>query len=53
MKVSAFNKKRVGFDLPVWMVKSLEDEARKRGVTLQSLVKVWVGDKLGQTKKAG
>lgn len=38
--------KRVNVDFPIWMVESLDREARKLGVTRQSLIKLWLADKL-------
>jgi len=38
--------KRVNVDFPSWMVQALDREARKRGVTRQSLIKLWLADKL-------
>ncbi|MBS0276603.1 MAG: CopG family transcriptional regulator [Proteobacteria bacterium] len=38
--------KRVNVDFPNWMVAALDREARKRGVTRQSLIKLWLADKL-------
>ncbi len=46
------NPKRVNVDFPGWMVESLDREARRMGVTRQSLIKLWLADKLGQ-KVAG
>ena len=40
--------KRVNVDFPVWMVESLDREARRVGVTRQSLIKLWLADRLGQ-----
>ena len=40
--------KRVNVDFPAWMVDSLDREARRLGVTRQSLIKLWLADKLGQ-----
>ena len=40
--------KRVNVDFPAWMVESLDREARRLGVTRQSLIKLWLADKLGQ-----
>ena len=37
---------RVGFDLPKWMVAKLDAEARRRGVTRQALIKMWLSDRL-------
>ena len=41
--------KRVNVDFPAWMVDSLDREARRLGVTRQSLIKLWLADKLGQS----
>lgn len=38
--------KRVNVDFPSWMVAALDVEARRRGVTRQSLIKLWLADKL-------
>jgi hypothetical protein len=40
--------KRVNVDFPAWMVESLDREARRLGVTRQSLIKLWLADKLDQ-----
>jgi hypothetical protein len=44
--------KRVNVDFPSWMVASLDREARRMGVTRQSLIKLWLADKLGQPAAA-
>lgn len=38
--------KRVNVDFPVWMVNQLDSEARRLGVTRQSIIKVWLAEKL-------
>jgi len=38
--------KRVNVDFPAWMVDSLDREARRLGVTRQSLIKLWLAEKL-------
>ena len=43
--------RRVNVDFPAWMVESLDREARKRGVTRQSLIKLWLADKLEHLTK--
>jgi hypothetical protein len=45
---SGTDPKRVNVDFPAWMVDSLDREARRMGVTRQSLIKLWLADKLGQ-----
>lgn len=39
-------KKRVNVDFPTWMIDSLDREASKLGVTRQSVIKVWLADRL-------
>jgi hypothetical protein len=43
--------RRVNVDFPNWMVESLDKEARKLGVTRQSLIKLWLADKLEHVLK--
>jgi len=38
--------RRVNLDFPVWMVDSLDREARRIGITRQSLIKLWLADRL-------
>jgi hypothetical protein len=45
--------KRVNVDFPAWMVDSLDREARRLGVTRQSLIKLWLAEKLGRPAAAG
>ena len=40
--------RRVNVDFPPWMVDSLDREARRVGVTRQSLIKMWLADRLAQ-----
>ena len=40
------SQKRVNVDFPVWMVESLDKEAKRIGVTRQSLIKLWLADRL-------
>ena len=39
-------QKRVNVDFPVWMVQSLDREARRLGVPRQSLIKLWISERL-------
>jgi hypothetical protein len=41
-------QRRVNVDFPVWMIESLDREARRLGVTRQSIIKVWIADRLEQ-----
>lgn len=45
--------KRVNVDFPAWMVGSLDREARRMGVTRQSLIKLWLADRLAQPISTG
>jgi hypothetical protein len=38
--------RRVNVDFPDWMVRSLDAQAQKRGVTRQALIKMWLADRL-------
>ena len=38
--------KRINVDFPVWMVASLDREARRLGVTRQSIIKIWLAERL-------
>ena len=37
---------RISVDFPVWMVNSLDKEAHRLGVTRQSIIKMWLAEKL-------
>tara|TARA_B110000908_G_scaffold151652_1_gene186584 strand:- start:5797 stop:6057 length:261 start_codon:yes stop_codon:yes gene_type:complete len=37
---------RVNVDLPSWMINSLDTEAKRIGVTRQSIVKGWLAERL-------
>lgn len=39
-------QKRVNVDFPLWMIHSLDKEARRLGVPRQSIIKVWVAERL-------
>jgi hypothetical protein len=47
------SQKRVNVDFPVWMVDSLDREASKLGVTRQSVIKVWLAERLGALSPNG
>ncbi|MCD6673317.1 MAG: BrnA antitoxin family protein [Burkholderiaceae bacterium] len=38
--------RRVNVDFPAWMVESLDREAKRLGVTRQSIIKVWIAERL-------
>lgn len=39
-------QKRVNVDFPTWMIEALDREAGKLGVTRQSIIKVWLAERL-------
>ena len=45
-------QRRVNVDFPVWMVESLDREAGRLGVTRQSIIKVWIAERLEKASQA-
>ena len=41
-------QKRVNVDFPVWMIHSLDKAAQRLGVPRQSIIKLWVAERLEQ-----
>ncbi len=41
--------RRVNVDFPEWMIGSLDEEARRLGVTRQSIIKIWIAERLSRT----
>ena len=39
-------QKRVNVDFPTWIIDSLDKSARRIGVTRQSIIKVWLAERL-------
>ncbi|MBX2847467.1 MAG: hypothetical protein KTR16_04050 [Acidiferrobacterales bacterium] len=39
-------QKRVNVDIPIWMIDSLDKEASRIGVTRQSIIKLWLAEKI-------
>ena len=39
-------QKRVNVDFPLWMIHSLDKEANRLGVPRQSIIKVWIAERL-------
>ena len=38
--------RRVNVDFPAWVVEGLDRQAKRLGVTRQSLIKLWIADRL-------
>jgi hypothetical protein len=43
--------RRVNVDFPSWMIEKLDREAQRLGVTRQSIIKVWIADRLAPSDK--
>ena len=39
-------QRRVNVDLPNWIIDSLDSEAKRIGVTRQSIMKVWISERI-------
>lgn len=39
-------QKRVNVDFPIWMIRSLDKEAKRLGVPRQSIIKIWLAERL-------
>jgi hypothetical protein len=42
-------QKKVNVDFPLWMIEALDREASRLGVTRQSIIKVWLAERLEQS----
>ncbi len=42
----AQDQKRVNVDFPLWMIQLLDREAKRLGVPRQSIIKVWIAERL-------
>jgi len=43
-----YEERRVNVDFPTWMIEALDREAARIGVTRQSIIKVWIAERLEQ-----
>jgi hypothetical protein len=43
-----YEQRRVNVDFPIWMIEALDREAARIGVTRQSIIKVWIAERLEQ-----
>ncbi len=41
-----YEQKRVNIDFPIWMIEALEHEAKCLGVTSDSIIKLWLAERL-------
>ncbi|HMS00168.1 MAG: hypothetical protein JNJ96_04640 [Anaerolineales bacterium] len=42
----AEEQKRINMEIPVWMLAALDREAKRLGVTRQSVIKIWLAERL-------
>jgi hypothetical protein len=42
-------QKRVNVDFPLWMIQALDKEAKRLGVPRQSIIKIWLAERLNQS----
>jgi macrodomain Ter protein organizer (MatP/YcbG family) len=42
----AQEQKRVNVDFPIWMIQLLDKEAKRLGVPRQSIIKMWIAERL-------
>ena len=45
-------QKKVNVDFPIWMIESLDRAARRLGVTRQSVIKMWLAERLEREEAA-
>lgn len=45
-KRTGLETRRVSVDFPEWMIRMLDQQALKLGVTRQSIIKFWISEKL-------
>ena len=43
-------QKRVNVDFPLWMIHSLDKEAKRLGVPRQSIIKLWLAERLEKAR---
>ncbi len=42
-------QEKIDVEFPTWMLNSLDKEARRLGIPIQSIIKVWIADRLKLT----
>ena len=45
-----YETRRVNVDFPDWMIRAMDHEARRLGVTRQALIKMWISNQLDRKK---
>lgn len=47
LKRPGLEQRRITVDFPAWMVYQLDKEAMRLGITRQSIIKMWISEKIG------
>ena len=47
----AEEQKRIDMEIPAWMLDALDRESKRLGVTRQSIIKLWLAERLEQVAK--
>ncbi len=45
-----YETRRVNVDFPDWMIRALDQESQRLGVSRQALIKLWIANQLDQKK---
>ena len=45
-RTNRLEQKRINVDIPLWMVEALDREAARIGVTRQSIIKMWLAERV-------
>jgi hypothetical protein len=51
VKHPGYEQQQIDVDFPTWMIAALDQEARRLGVTRQSIIKVWIADRLANLSR--
>jgi hypothetical protein len=46
-----YEQRRVNVDFPSWIIESLDAQASRLGVTRQSVIKLWIAERLKEEQK--
>lgn len=52
-RTNRLEQKRINVDIPVWMVEALDREAARIGVTRQSIIKMWLSQRVDEKEAKG
>ena len=48
-----YEQKHMNIDFPIWMIEALEREAKRLGVTSDSIIKLWLAERLDKKVTSG